>query len=176
MSDRNDHTVAAGVRIPNTIPDVPLPVSNDPAAVAAYARRVMDSFGLRDWYFSFDGARRRLGCCNYRELSITLSRYFVARNGPTEIRETVLHEIAHALVGPGHGHGPVWKAMAARVGCRPVRCGRADMPAGRIVATCGGCSRVFRRHRTPRKSVRWHCRRCGPERGRLTWAVAQGEV
>jgi predicted SprT family Zn-dependent metalloprotease len=161
--------VTARTGIPNTIPDVPLPESNDYAVVSQWARKVLDSFGLGDWYFSFDGARRRLGCCNYRELRITLSRYFVSRNGVVEIRETMLHEVAHALVGGGHGHGPVWKAMARRVGCRPVRCGRADMPPGNVAATCGCCARVFRRHRRPRAGVRHWCRRCGPERGVLTW-------
>lgn len=160
---------AASVGIPNTILDVPLPESNDYAVVSQWARKVLDSFGLGDWYFSFDAARRRLGCCNYRELRITLSRYFVVRNGPTEIRETMLHEVAHALVGGGHGHGPVWKAMARRLGCRATRCGRADMPAGRWRAACPGCSRMYHRHRRPKQSTGWHCRACGSDRGRLVW-------
>jgi hypothetical protein len=29
---------------------------------------------------------------------------------------TTLHELAHAMAGPGHGHGPEWKAACERIG------------------------------------------------------------
>jgi predicted SprT family Zn-dependent metalloprotease len=166
---RDDHLGGAGVRMPDTIPDVPLPESNAPETVSRWARMVMDSFGLCEWRFGYDRATRRLGCCNYRTMMISLSRHFVRMNGLPEIRQTLLHEIAHALSGPGHGHGRVWRAMANRVGCRPVRCGRAEMPAGKWRASCPGCSRGFHRHKSPKRMTGWHCRACGCERGKLTW-------
>lgn len=159
---------------PEPVPEVLPPASNDPVVVRDWARRVLDAFGLADWSFGFDNARRRLGACHYNQLLITMSRHYVARNDSVALRQTMLHEVAHALVGPGHGHGPAWMAMARRVGCRPVRCGVADMPPGRFVSTCGGCSRLFRRHRRAGRKM-W-CRRCGPERGLLTWAAAQEGV
>jgi hypothetical protein len=64
--------------------------------------------------------------------------------------------------------------VARRVGATPRSCGTADMPAGRWRADCG-CGRGFRRHRRPRAGRRMWCRRCGPERGLLTWALVQGE-
>lgn len=164
MRDRDDH-MASDVRVP----DVPLPESNEPGTVSRWARGVLDSFGLNDWVFGWDGARRRLGQCDHRELRITMSRYFVQRNGPAEIRDTMLHEVAHALVGRGHGHDATWKAMARRIGARPQRCGRADMPEGRWRATCGGCSRTYTRHRRPKRLAGWHCRGCGRGRGDLVW-------
>jgi predicted SprT family Zn-dependent metalloprotease len=93
------------------------------------------------------------------------------RNGPAEIVDTLLHEIAHALVGPGHGHDAVWKAKCVEVGARPQRCGNADMPPGRWRASCPSCKQVFSRHRRPRRLQGWFCRSCGPERGRLAWRV-----
>lgn len=173
MNSREHHMGGAVVRVPDTIPDVPLPESNDPAVVARWARRVMDSFGLNDWYFGWDDARRRLGACHYGDCRITLSRHFVRMNGGAELRETLLHEIAHALVGRGHGHGPAWKAMARRVGARPVRCGRADMPAGKWRAACPGCSKSFHRHKKPKRMTGWHCRACGPERGSFAWVMTE---
>jgi predicted SprT family Zn-dependent metalloprotease len=173
MKGRDNHMAGAGVRVPNTVPDVPLPESNDPGTVTRWARSVMDSFGLNDWAFGWDNARRRLGACHYAKRLVSLSRHLVRLNGPAEIREVMLHEVSHALVGPGHGHGPVWRAMARRLGCRPARCGNADMPTGKWRATCPCCTRAFHRHKKPKRLTGWHCRVCGPERGTLAWAVSQ---
>jgi SprT-like family len=36
-----------------------------------------------------------------------------------EVRDTILHEVAHALAGPANtGHGPKWREMARRVGAK----------------------------------------------------------
>ena len=60
------------------------------------------------------------------------------RNGPEEVRDTILHEVAHALVGPGHGHDTVWKATAAQVGARPQRRGRTSFALAQRVEKDGG--------------------------------------
>ena len=39
--------------------------------------------------------------------------------GPREVRDTILHEIAHALAGAKARHGPAWKAIAKRLGATP---------------------------------------------------------
>ena len=39
-----------------------------------------------------------------------------------QVTDTILHEIAHALAGPGAGHGPAWKATASRLGATPKSC------------------------------------------------------
>lgn len=39
--------------------------------------------------------------------------------GASVMRQALLHEIAHALVRPGHGHDQVWKDKALQIGCRP---------------------------------------------------------
>jgi predicted SprT family Zn-dependent metalloprotease len=175
VSQSDDRRQASGdVRVPDPVPDVPLPAGNDLDVVREWARRVMDSLGLTDWAFGFDNARRRMGCCHHRTRTITLSRHFVARNGSVEIKETLLHEIAHCLAGSGAGHGPAWRAVARRIGCRPFRCGQADMPQGRWQALCG-CGRRFHRHRRPRTGRRMWCRRCGPDRGLLEWRLDDGK-
>src|SRR4051812_39417621 len=98
-----EHAMSPHVPIPDPMPDVPLPSNNDPAVVREWALATMRSFGLSDWSFGFDNARRRFGLCRYTLRRITLSKHFVPRNGPPEIWDTFLHEISHALCGPGHG-------------------------------------------------------------------------
>ena len=38
-----------------------------------------------------------------------------------EIKDTVLHEIAHAIAGGNHHHDRVWKDVCNRLGCKPSR-------------------------------------------------------
>jgi predicted SprT family Zn-dependent metalloprotease len=59
--------------------------------------------GPHGWGFAFNKQRRGMGLCRYATRTIELSIYLVDRNGLEEVRDTILHEIAHALVGPGHG-------------------------------------------------------------------------
>ena len=53
---------------------------------------------------------------------VELSVSFVLRATWSEIRDTLLHEIAHAIVGPGHGHDALWQTAARRIGCTEKRC------------------------------------------------------
>ena len=88
-------------------------------AVAKEARALMDAHGLEGWTFRFSAAERRLGACLGRAKIIELSRRHAVRGAPGEVRDTILHEIAHALAGAKARHGPAWKAIAARIGATP---------------------------------------------------------
>ena len=89
------------------------------AQVAAMARALMDEHGLADWTFAFLEAERRLGDCHFQDRVIRLGRAHALDGSEAEIRDTVLHEIAHALAGPEARHGPEWKAIARRIGATP---------------------------------------------------------
>jgi predicted SprT family Zn-dependent metalloprotease len=116
-----------------------------------------------------------MGLCVYSRRTIELSIHFVERNPEEEIRDTILHEIAHALVGHRHGHGPVWKKKCLEIGARPVRCGQAEMPAGQWKASCGSCGKKFDRHRKPKRLRGWFCQNCGPDLGKLEWRLTESE-
>lgn len=136
------------------------------------ARRLLTTHGLKGWSFAFNRSKRQMGCCRYGPKIIELSRHFVERNCLDLICDTLLHEIAHALVGPGHGHDGVWKAMCLRVGAKPERLSNeADMPDGRWQASCHGCGMLHHKHRKPKRMKGWFCCRCGPIRGRLAWSL-----
>jgi predicted SprT family Zn-dependent metalloprotease len=131
---------------------------------------LLDCHGLADWSFAFNRRKTQMGLCLYGVRAVELSTHFVERNGPEVVRETLLHEIAHALAGRAAGHGPDWKAVCRRVGALPERLSwEADMPVGRWQAVCGGCGMLHHRHRRPKRMVGWYCAHCGPERGKLAW-------
>ena len=99
--------------------------------IEIYARLKMDELGLPDWKFGWDRARRRLGVCRLLEKSISLSVHFVRANleAPHEIRDTILHEIAHALAWTRHGertHGPRWKQICREIGAVPCAAAKPD--------------------------------------------------
>jgi len=123
-------------------------------------------------------AARRLGSCAYRTRTIRLSRHLLTLNPWPEVRDTLLHEIAHALVGQDHGHDAAWRAKAVELGAAPRACARAAqvrMPEPTWEAWCPRCElavgRYYRRpqrwrrgyvHRVCRERV--HFRRVAPQR------------
>lgn len=125
------------------------------------ARALMDEHGLADWRLVVDRAKRRAGVCRSSERTIGLSGPLTTLHTPEQVRDTVLHEIAHALVGPGAGHGPRWRAMAVRVGASPERCLPEDAPRvpGAWVGTCPAGHTIDRHKRPTRVSS---CRECSP--------------
>lgn len=123
------------------------------------AVRLMSSHGLQDWTLVFDNARTRAGVCRAARREIGLSRVLTALHDEAEVLDTILHEIAHALVGPAHGHDAIWRAKARQIGCTGQRCVPAE--AARAPAAWEGtCPRghLTTRHRAPTRVQ--SCKRC----------------
>lgn len=90
--------------------------------VEQWAAEALTRLGLEGWAFRWDRAIRRMGCCRPARRQISLSRYFAElylQENPAEVRRTLLHELAHALVWEWHrvgGHGPLWQHCCALLG------------------------------------------------------------
>ncbi len=140
------------------------------------ARVLMHQHGVGDWAFGWNRRKRSLGLCRYQQRRIELSAHFVRENPEEPVRDTLLHEIAHALAGERAGHGPKWKAMCVRLGCKPERCdkGEAVMPQGRWRGLCKACGKEYGRHKRPQKGARYWCRTCGPDRGAIQFFMNLG--
>src|SRR5581483_6001841 len=110
----------------------PANFSNRARESAELACRLLVQHGLADWNFCFNHRKIYMGVCRHSRKRIELSRHFVEVNSDELIRDVILHEIAHALVGPMHGHDDVWRQKCLEIGARPNReCADAAMPAGR---------------------------------------------
>lgn len=134
------------------------------------AHSLMFEHGLQGWTYATNRRKKTLGLCFSKLKRIELSVNFIIHNPAPIVKETILHEIAHAIVGTEHGHDSVWKDMAERVGASPCRTTRnVTMPPGKWQATCRGCGILFSRHRRPKYPTGNSCRRCGPELGKLRY-------
>lgn len=129
-------------------------------AAQALALELMRQHRLHDWTFTFDRAKRRFGCCYYELRRISLSAHLVQLNSEEHVRDTILHEIAHALAGRKAGHGQAWQAIAQMLGCSTFRCYGQEVvqPPPQFEGTCPGCQRKIRRFRRKRVA----CARCSP--------------
>ena len=137
------------------------------------AMELMAKHGLiqNGWKFSYDNAKSRFGSCRHRKKMITLSQHLVCLNDVDRVKNTILHEIAHALT-PGHRHDSVWVAKAIEIGCDGQRCYSLDetvTPQGRYIAICKGCKGEFHKHRKPRKMS--SCGKCSGGRFNMEYKL-----
>ena len=115
----------------------------DITAATTLAESLMAQHGLTDtgWTFKMDRALSRLGFCQYGPQIISMGAVYVESADEAAVRDTILHEIAHALVGAfvltptgsvvrdrqGRatkiGHGWQWKITARKIGCSGQRTG-----------------------------------------------------
>jgi predicted SprT family Zn-dependent metalloprotease len=126
------------------------------------AIKLMNKHGLTDkgWVFKYDKAKKRFGCCWHLKKTISLSAPLTLLRESKNIRNTVLHEIAHALVGCGHGHDHVWRAKALEIGCNGNRCSSDVKLKGNWEGVCPN-GHISYKHRKPR--LRISCGVCKPK-------------
>jgi len=137
------------------------------AAVESDAAERMLRHGLDGWAFGFGRGKRTLGTTRVRAGAATgtirVSRHLVTDGTPDMLRDTLLHEIAHAVAYVRHGraamnHGALWRAVARELGARPEATCRAGplVPAPHVLV-CGRCGAevgLYRRPKHPAEAYR----------------------
>ena len=131
----------------------------DLAQAEELANELLRKHGLANtWTFHFDRAVLRFGSCQYRRKRITLSAHLTMLNDEEQVRDTILHEIAHALAPPRAGHGKKWQRIARAIGCNGMRCYGDEVvaPKPKFIGVCPNCSGKVERNRRNRLS----CGKC----------------
>lgn len=130
------------------------------------ARKLMKNHSeLRLWSVTTNKRKSAFGVCNYTKRQIELSMLLVPVMTDEGIKETIIHEIAHALT-PDHHHDRVWKAKCIELGGTGNRCGGSekymDGEKGREIneqkmakytLTCPECGEIYHRNRKPTRAT-----------------------
>ena len=99
--------------------------------VMTLGRKLMDEQGLEDFKLEWDNELEDWsGMENTAEKRIVLCGPFMLLNDDAEVKDTILHEIAHALCEKNHhqsfiehekdgGHSKEWMEIAASIGAKP---------------------------------------------------------
>jgi predicted SprT family Zn-dependent metalloprotease len=67
------------------------------------------------WSFAWTNSNRVYGRCDYTRRQIQLSKLITEHRPEHKVKQTILHEIAHALT-PGCKHNTTWKTVARNLG------------------------------------------------------------
>lgn len=147
-------------------PEMPLDL------IESYADDMFRQYGLHEqgWTFGFEVTVSRGGVCDYTNKQIRMSVSYCLKADAHDIRDTVLHEMAHALVGPGHNHDRVWRAMARSIGCSGdvttnVRIRESKL--SKYVGSCD-CSNAWTRNRLTKRARRVICSEC---KSSIDWRI-----
>jgi len=126
---------------------------------------LLKEHNLEDWIFVVDNAKGRGGLCRYKTKTISLAEGFILHANAEEIKDTILHEIAHALVGHENGHNYVWRNKAIEIGCTGERCHSVKFSTPNYILKCSkDCGFKANRQRVKVSSLQRngsYCGRCG---------------
>ena len=127
--------------------------------VITLGRNKLDENGLSEWKIKAERAYSRAGVCFSYEKEIRISKQYIEIMSDEDILDTIFHEIAHAIIGIGHGHDNVWKKKCLDLGCRPNRLLSNEFQVERKwVSVCSACGARFGRMKRA-KERRW-CGEC----------------
>ena len=126
------------------------------------AIKLMRKFKLtrKGWKFGYSIRGSYIGQCRHTPKLIVLNTRFANTIKMSEVKDTILHEIAHALVGIGHGHDRVWRAKCNEIGCHARATKKVDYLKNvdssadfKYVGVCPSCGRKSYRNKMPRRRL-----------------------
>ena len=70
----------------------------------------------KPYHLEFTNATKTLGSWHESKRLFKISKKMIEHGGEEDVRNTIVHEVAHAIAGYQAGHGPIWKAKARELG------------------------------------------------------------
>ncbi len=139
--------------------------------VTQLMRKHMDNNGLQDWKIGFKRSKNILATCYYDKKEIRIAKWYYEMNDCKAITRTILHEIAHALLGWGFGHSIAWVHKCRQIGLKnPSQYAdreKHNSPAPKYAGSCG--THNFRAERKRKRNG--ICSLC---RTKIEWTDSNG--
>ncbi len=126
------------------------------------AENLKQEHKLHDWTMVIKRTKVSFGTCYYCPKVIALSQYLVKLNEVEQVRNTILHEIAHALVGRGHNHDHVWRRQFIAMGGDGKRCYNSkntNTPKPNFIGMCPN-GHTSNRYRLTTRAYTMACAKC----------------
>ena len=124
----------------------------------ALAQKMVNDHGLAGWRIVRRNYKSTGGVTYFGTKTIGLSATLAEKWTETQLRQIVLHEIAHALVGGDHGHDKVWSAKARSIGYTGGRTHDLPTVERRWIVSCPNHGELGRRHNRARSTR--YCAKC----------------
>ena len=121
-----------------------------------------EKYDLCNWTLKIINSKRKYGHCRWGKNEIAISKKFVAINNWNQMKQCILHEIAHALVGSKAKHGKEFKDVCEKIGCMEDGCytkaRNLNVPKSKYTIICKTCGRTQVKNRKRRSPVA--CSKC----------------
>lgn len=137
------------------------------AVAQTIARNLVQHHLGFSWTVEFKKVTGTAGKCVYGTKTLIFSKAWTLELGREEFRQTVLHEIGHAIAGYGHAHDAVWADAVRSIGGTPnkhVDVSKHEYDSAKIfkwTITCP-CGKVkMHRSKKSQKLERSICLTCG---------------
>lgn len=153
---------------------------------ASYAYNKLKEHGLGSWSVRISKAPNHnwfLGLCSYKDKCIIINGHHVDMHPDAEIRNTILHEVAHALT-PDAQHNDTWSSKAREIGCdNTLPCSHLSLSYNIIDAIRSGANieveveeQIIRtvKHKVTRLQDK--CESCGAVAEEIRSSVVEGEL
>ncbi len=131
-------------------------------------RGLMNQHNLQDWKIRFNDRVSSAGLCSYSKKTIYLSKKFIKHADYDAIKNTCLHEIAHALDCKRRfrsDHSIHFQMICREIGCDyNQHSNRNDLFGDKYNKwnyTCQGCGKSIGTSRKLKNMDRRTCRKCG---------------
>jgi predicted SprT family Zn-dependent metalloprotease len=149
-------------------PDSVTPMNLIDANTAAH-QLVSHHLAGQGWRIGWNTNKSRMGVCKYATKTLEFSSILMKEVSNEEAINTILHEIAHALMGPGHDHSAAWAAQHRAIGGNGKRCWNNPELIAKVakwVMTCQNCGTKAYRNRLAKGYI-YHPS-CGRVKGQMT--------
>ena len=83
--------------------------------IETLAKELLAVWSMDDWRVIFHDEEDPTGRCFVKSQTISISKHV----SDAEVRDTILHEIAHALAPDEPDHNRIWRDTARQVGANP---------------------------------------------------------